>query len=70
MELTNLIYIDLLELYMLDLENENRLLNIQLTAMDILKNQPRDLYTPPITQPYPWYPPYKVTCQNTSHTEI
>ncbi len=64
MELTNQIYIDLLELYMLDLENENRLLNIQLTAMDILKNQPRDLYTPPIHQPYPWYPPYKVTCQN------
>jgi hypothetical protein len=60
MDLSNLIYIDLLELYMLDLENENRLLNIQLTAMDILKHQPRDLYT----QPYPWYPPYKVTCQN------
>ncbi len=64
MDLSNLIYIDLLELYMLDLENENRLLNIQLTAMDILKHQPRDLYTPPINQPYPWYPPYKVTCQN------
>jgi hypothetical protein len=64
MDLSNLIYIDLLELYMLDLEQENKLLNIQLTAMDILKNQPRDLYTPPINQPYPWYPPYKVTCQN------
>ena len=64
MDLSNLIYIDLLELYMRDLEVENMSLNLQLAAMDILKNQPQLPPYQPIVQPYPWYPPYKVTCQN------
>jgi hypothetical protein len=60
-ELHQLIYIDLLELYMLDLELENRGLYLQLIAHQTIKN--------PIPPSYPWdktpynpMPPWVVTC--------
>lgn len=60
-ELHQLIYIDLLELYMLDLELENRGLYLQLIAHQTIKN--------PISPSYPWdktpynpTPPWVVTC--------
>jgi len=68
-ELHQLIYMDLLELYMLDLELENRGLYLQNIALQTIKN--------PITPipSYPWdktpynpMPPWVVTCQNTNHT--
>lgn len=58
-ELHQLIYMDILELYMLDLENDNKILNMAI-AMQKIQNQPQPPYNPT--------PPWVVTCQNTSHT--
>lgn len=54
MELSNLIYIDLLELYMRDLEIENMSLYLQVKAYEITKNMPQ---LPPPIPPNPWHQP-------------
>ena len=59
-DLTQLIYMDLLELHIIDLEMENRSLYLQLISKQY-----------PIQPSYPWdktpynpTPPWVITCQN------
>ena len=68
-QLTHLIYINLLEWYLLELENENQILNLAIAMHKLEK------LNAPIQPTYPWdktpynpQPPWVVTCQNTSHT--
>ena len=71
-ELSQLIYMDLLELYMLDLELENRGLYLQVIALQTTKNypiQPEPKYPWDLT-PYNPTPPWVVTCQNTKTTAM
>lgn len=55
-ELTQLIYIQLLELHTIDMEIENMGLYLQVQALQLTKNMP---HLPPPIPPNPWHqPPY------------
>jgi hypothetical protein len=60
-ELTQLIYTDLLELYMLDLENENKVLDLTVKAFQVTKSYPVVPSNPYPPQNPPWNP-YPIWC--------
>lgn len=64
MTLTDLIYQQLLELYIFDLEVE--LMAEKLKNAGPMTPYPAPVYAPTVPQPWPYHPPWIVTCGNSN----
>lgn len=65
--MTDLIYQQLLELYIFDLEVEllaEKLKNVH----PLPQPQPSPIYVPPTIQPWPYHPPWIVTCKTVTRS--